>query len=83
MSFEFSPAGQRRVVNPTTATSKPISPCERCEAFCAIAEKDMGIDDMLLDIEDGKEGDEFNIGDDDEEVGPVRVAVDLGKPTER
>jgi len=43
----------------------------------------MGIDDMLLDIEDGKEGDEINIEDDDEEVEPVRMAADPGKPTER
>ena len=39
---------------------------------------------MLLDIEDGEEGDEVKIEDDiDEEVEPVKVATDPGKPTER
>ena len=39
---------------------------------------------MLLDIENGEEGDEVIIKDDvDEEVEPVRIAPDPGKPTER
>ena len=39
---------------------------------------------MLLDIENGEEGYEVIIKDDvDEEVEPVRIAPDPGKPTER
>ena len=46
--------------------------------------EDEGAEDMLLDMEEGDEGDQVDIQEDvDEEVEPVRTAADPGKPTDR
>ena len=46
--------------------------------------KDADVEDVLLGMEDGEEGDEVNIEENvDTEVEPVRMAADPGKPTDR
>ena len=45
--------------------------------------KDADVENVLLDMEDGEEGDEVNIEENvDTEVEPVRMAADPGKPTD-
>ena len=49
-----------------------------------MADKDLGNENVLLDIEDGEEGEEFNIeADADTEVEPVKTATNPGKPTDK
>ena len=46
--------------------------------------EDEGVENMLLDMEEGEEGDQIDIEEDvDQEVEPVRMAADPGQPTDR
>ena len=66
------------------AIGNPISPCEQCRLFCAIADTDVGNTNVLSDIEGGEEGEEITIeADADTEVEPVNTATDLGKLTDK
>ena len=49
-----------------------------------MADKDVGNENVLFDVEDGEEGEEISIEAEAEtEVEPVKTATDPGKPTDK